>query len=109
MVDETWTNSEKRVARVAFEGARVAELNDLLLQFKQHAAQAKEIDEVWEIRDWLNAEQRQFERNYDFRYSQLIRVFGHLLARRPIDINALQGLSDEKIAAIKYIVEMSAP
>lgn len=109
MLDETWTNSEKRVARLAFEAARVAELNALLLQFKQRAAQAREIDEVWEIRDWLNTEQRQFERNYDFRYSQLIRVFGHLLARRRIEINALQGLSDEKIAAIKYIAEMSSP
>lgn len=108
MLDDTWTDSEKRVARAAYEAARLAELSDLLLQFKQRAAHANDIDEVWEIRDWLNARQREIENNYDFRHSQLIRVFGQLLAKGRIDIQALQGLSEGKLAAIKRIAEFSA-
>jgi hypothetical protein len=40
---------------------------------------------------------------YDYRYSQLIVVFGTLLREKWIDDKVLEGLGEEKLQAIRHI------
>lgn len=102
-----WSNAEKKLARSAYERALQAEKLDLVVKFKAHALKAEDVDSVWEIRDWLNERQREIERAYDFRYSQMLHVFAALIIRGRLRIEDLDGLDEDKLAKIQLIVELS--
>lgn len=100
MFDLTWSHAEKKLARAVFDAAVQAELDELLTTFKHRAAAAQAVADVWALRDWLDRRQREIDALYDYRYSQLIDVFGQLLARGRIDLPQLQGLSADKVDLI---------
>jgi predicted transcriptional regulator len=74
-----WSHAEKKIARTAFDAALDKELAALLADFKQRAIVATSAQQLWEIEDFLRESRREIDRKYDFRYSQLIMVFGQLL------------------------------
>ncbi|MFG5411358.1 hypothetical protein ABXN37_28635 [Piscinibacter sakaiensis] len=102
-----WSNAEKKLARSAYERALQVEKVALVAEFKARAQKAEDVDSVWEIRDWLNERQREIERTYDFRYSQLLHVFAALIIRGRLRIQDLDGLDGDKLAKIQLIVELS--
>ena len=51
----------------------------------------------------LQEREKEINNIYDYRYSQLIIVFGILIKRRFLKIDELDGLSDDKIEQIKKI------
>ena len=58
---------------------------------------------MWELREYLETRQREIDAKYDYRYSQLIFVFGRLLRESRIQEEQLAGLSEDKLALIKRI------
>jgi len=106
MHDFSWSAGEKKIARQAFEAAVQAELRDLILEFKAKANAVQEVGSVWEIRDWLDRRQREIDRDYDYRYSQLIVVFAKLVRRGRIDLADLSGLAEDKRQEIKFIADL---
>lgn len=44
-----WSESEKKVARRAFEAALASELADVMAEFKTRAAAASKPDDLWAI------------------------------------------------------------
>lgn len=98
-----WTGSEKKVAKAAYDTALQRELDALLLAFKQRAASAETVESVWEIKDWLEQRQRDIDRTYDYRYSQLVFVFARLIRRGTLDASELAGLSVDKLDEIAFM------
>ena len=96
-----WSDSEKKLSRRVFESALQKELADTVTEFKAMAASINTIDQMWPLRDYLHDKQREIDFKYDYRYSQLIRVFGVLLRERRIEEKDLKGLSEEKMDAIR--------
>lgn len=96
-----WSDSEKKLSRRVFESALQKELAETVAKFKVRAASIVTIDEMWALRDYLADKQREIDFKYDYRYSQLIRVFGVLLRERRIGEKDLDGLSVEKLASIR--------
>ena len=103
MHDLKWSDSEKKLSRQVFQTAVSQELAETIADFKRRAAAVSEPDEMWELEDFLRTRRIDIDRKYDYRYSQLIFVFGHLLREKRIREVDLAGLSEDKLKLIRRV------
>ena len=103
MSDFKWSDSEKKIARRAFDTALARELAALLASTKKRASDAKEPDDLWALQDFLSAKGKEIDRKYDYRYSQLTFVLARLLSERWIADSELEGLKEEKLEEIRRL------
>jgi len=103
MIDFKRSEAEKKIARRAFDAALKKECAAVMQKFKGLAAKAEYPEDIWAIHDFLTEQRRTIDYKYDYRYSQLIVVFGRLLRESWIEDKDLVGLSEEKLAAIRHI------
>lgn len=101
-----WSDSEKKIARRVFESALQQELAEILSIFKDKATRAKGPGDMWAIETWLSRRRREIDVKYDFRYSQIIIVFGRLLRENRITEEQLAGLEDDKLSRIEHIAAL---
>lgn len=99
MSDE-WSSSEKKIARRVFDAALRRELAETLQTLKSMAASATDPDAMWSTEDFLTQSRRNIDAKYDYRYSQLLWVFGLLMREGRISEDDLAGLSEEKMSHI---------
>jgi len=99
--DRSWSGSEKKIARRAYEAARQTVLAGTLAEFKAKAAAAATIDDMWSIVDALRQRRRDLEELLDFRYSQLTLVFSRLIVEGHLDERQLAGLAEDKLEEIR--------
>lgn len=106
MGDFKWSDAEKKVARRAFDAALQREYAALLEKLKGWAANAENPEDIWAIHDYLAEQRKTIDGKYDYRYSQLIIVFGRLLREKWIGDKDLEGLGEEKLQAIRRIASL---
>ncbi len=106
MNDIKWSEAEKKIARRAFDVALKNECEALVIKLKVLAEKAENSDDVWAIHDYLTEQRKTIDGKYDYRYSQLIVVFGRLLREKWIEDKDIEGLSAEKIQAIRHIASL---
>lgn len=105
MHDEKWSDREKKIARRVFDAAVQSELAETIADFKARVARLSAPDEMWSLEQYLRERRREIEGKYDFRYSQLILVFGRLLREGRIRQDDLAGLAEGKINDIRRFAE----
>ena len=108
MQNLSWSDSEKKLSRRVFESALQTELAEIMTAFKATVAAITTPDEMWVLQDALARKRREVEGKYDYRYSQLIMVFGRLLHEGRVTRAQLHGLSEEKLAFIERLHSLSA-
>ena len=96
-----WSANEKKIARTAFDTAFRTEMTYLKFELVNMVSEDMSNKEVWKLEDFLSEKREEIDFKYDYRYSQLIRVFGNLVGEGILSLKDLDGLSDEKIEAIK--------
>lgn len=101
MNDIKWTKAEKKVAKEAFEMAYQRECQKIINDIKKYKLEQPE--DIWSLSEMLQEQEKEINNIYDYRYSQLIIVFGMLIKRGFLSIDELDGLSDDKIDQIKKI------
>ena len=106
MKDFKWSDAEKKVARRAFDSALKRECAAIMQNLKGLSIKAENTDDVWAIHDYLTEQRKIIDEKYDYRYSQLIFVFGRLLREAWIDDKDLEGLNEEKRQAIHHIASL---
>ena len=106
MENLNWSPSEKRLARSLFDQAVEAELKELMADFKAQAEAVKKPEEMWGLRKYLEQTEREFQSKYDYRYSQLIFILGHLVREGRIPESRLEGFSQDKRDYINRIVTL---
>ena len=106
MHDLKWSEREKKIARRVFEAALQQELAEVMAKFKEMAAHAEKPEDIWAVEEWLGGQRRNIDAKYDFRYSQLIMVFGRLVREGRITEQQLDGLAEEKLAFIERIASL---
>jgi len=84
--------SGKQLARALFERAAAQEAAELLAGFKAKAAAAQSLEDLWRLRFDLERAEREFQQKYDYRYSQLLFVFGRLVGERRVDESEFDAL-----------------
>jgi hypothetical protein len=103
MHDLKWSTGEKKIAQAAFDAAQDRERRSIRLEIEGMLQRAENHRVIWDIHDYLNEKRRELDQKYDYRYSQLIMVFGILLRQGWLSENDLAGLSAEKLEAIRRI------
>ena len=106
--ESIWSKSEKTIARTVFDDALKGELQDVMQQAKQMANQIKDPADVWGLEHYLTERRKEIDRKYDYRYSQLPRVFGRLLCEGRVSEEELRGLRDDKLKSIRSLAEFLA-
>ena len=101
MSDPHWTESEKKIARRAFDLAANALLTQTIDEFKAKTAAVANPEDLWACEDHLRERRRYIEGLLDYRYTQLTDVFGRLIAEGHLTEQQLEGLSEEELAHIR--------
>lgn len=100
-----WSKSEKKIARSAFDLAYERECKDIMNDVKTSKLETP--SDLWNLCDMLETRRNEVGHIYDYRYSQLIRVFSELIKKGYLDIEELDGLSTEKLEVIKRWVSIN--
>ena len=103
--DLKWSPGEKAVARKAFQQALQREFEIVMNETRRRAARIKEPSDLWSLEDYLTKSRKNIDRDFDYRYSQLIAVFAVLIQRGRLTLEELDGLSEEKMERIRSFVE----
>jgi hypothetical protein len=106
MQNLTWSPKEKQLARAVCERAAIEEERELLEQFKNKSAALKNLADLWALQYEIRDSERAYQQKYDYRYSQLIVVFGRLVREGRISIEDLNGLSEDKLKYIEKIASL---
>ena len=101
-----WSESEKKLSRRIFEAALEAELNEVMAEFKSRAAAAGTPEAMWALEEYLAQKRREIDGKYDYRYSQLLFVFGRLVREGRLQEEQLTGLSKEKLSYIQRMLDL---
>ena len=103
-----WSKSEKIVARKAFDAALGQELHEVIQEAKRMANQIQKSSDLWDLEHYLTQRRKEIDRKYDYRYSQLLHVFGRLLHEGRLREEELRGLREDKLDAIRSCAEFLA-
>ena len=101
-----WTAAEKKVAHRAFDQALTRHLSTIMAEAKRRMSKVSEPSQLWELEEYLTESRKTLDRIYQFRYSDLLRVFSVLLRDNWLKEADLAGLQPEKIADIKRGAEI---
>ncbi|MBW4469603.1 MAG: hypothetical protein KME45_04275 [Stenomitos rutilans HA7619-LM2] len=101
-----WTDTEKIIARTAFDQAYAREIEALLKQVRDEASTIVELSDLWRLHDFLSAKRYQVEGKYDYQYSGLLFVFAGLVKEGWLHPTDLEGLSTDKLAKINSLASM---
>jgi hypothetical protein len=105
--ENTWSSSEQLIAKQAFEQAYHRETTALIQEVKARAISLSEIEDVWNLHDFLSARRHQIDGKYDYNYSVLIFIFSQLLKEGWLLLDDLQGLEKDKLSKINALAKMT--
>jgi hypothetical protein len=96
-----WSNSERAIARKAFDQALHQELDEVMEKAKRLVSKMKKPADVWMLEDYLRERRTAIERKYDYKYSVLPIVFGQLIYEGRLGMADLKGLAEGKLDYIR--------
>ncbi len=105
MEEMTWSKQEKIVARAAYQKALDREFADIIQTVKSKAQNLTEISEVWELEDYIIERRKDLSQKYDYRYSRLFEVFFILLSQGWLEFADLEGLTEDKLARWRELIQ----
>ena len=98
---ETWTASEKKTARRAFDKAFERDCATITAEARRMLENVTAPRDIWRVQEYLTEHRKTVDRIYDYRYSVLLPVFSRLMRDGWLTEADLAGLQQEKIAEIK--------
>lgn len=96
-----WSATEKKIARRAFEQAYQRKCGEIAAEVKKLVTSHSTSSGLWQIHDYLSEQRKIVDQIFDYRYSVLISVFGHLLRQGWLKEADLVGLRADKLEKIK--------
>lgn len=101
-----WNNAEKNTARNAFDQAYEREVKALLKYVREQASTLTELDDIWQLHDFLSTKRHEIEGKYDYQYSSILFVFARLVKEGWLHLNELEGLNQDKLSKISALTRM---
>jgi len=106
MRDIKWSKAEKKTAQKAFDLAYNRECAALIKKIQSKAKKLSAPEDIWDLHDFMTKEIRNIGRTYDYRYSVLLRVFAQLIKDEWLNIDELEGLSEDKLSRINNLLDL---
>jgi hypothetical protein len=103
MKEETWSGAEKKWARKIFGELLQKECDLIINVTRELTNKATSQNDLIEINRYLTKSLKEINRKYDYRYSQLITLFGETLAEGMISESDLKVFSTDKVEHIRSI------
>ncbi|MEB3160764.1 MAG: hypothetical protein VKL20_04830 [Synechocystis sp.] len=101
-----WTESETQLAHTLLKKAYEREVKHLLAEVQAQASDITQVDELWELHDFLSAKRHEIDGKYDGRESVIVFVFAQLLKEGLVEAEELTFLAGEKRAKIKALARL---
>ena len=76
-----------------------------MAEVRKRTERIRQPSDLWDLEQFLSESHSQVDRQFDYRYSVLIFVFGDLVRRGRLSEQELQGLSEDKLTAIRKYAE----
>jgi len=103
-----WSQTEKRIARKAFEQALDREFQAVIRTAKEMAGKIEQPADFWDLESYLTQSRKAIDRKYDYRYSVLTDVFGKLVREGRLSEEELTGLGEDKLKSIRSYAKFLA-
>lgn len=105
-VDTEWTESEKKIAKTAFNQAYEREIKALMNQVRGRTSTLVELEDLWQLHDFLSAKRHEIEGKYDYQYAALLFVFARLVKEGWLDLKELERLDKDKLSKVAALARM---
>jgi hypothetical protein len=101
-----WTEAEQALAQQALAMARQRETETILAVVREQAAVVNNLEDLWQISDFLNARRFDLDGKYAFDCETLIFGFARLVKEGWLAPEELGGLARDKVARIRSLSRM---
>ena len=102
----TWSKTEKKIAKTAFERAYEREMAHIRRKMTERVSRLNEPKDIWALHEYLGEKRKDIDAKYDYRYSRLLFVFARLLRDGYLEEHDLVGLSQDKLHAITVLSDI---
>jgi hypothetical protein len=106
MREFTWSATEKRAARAAFDLALARELKATREKAEAMLRNSSDDRVIWRLHDYLEEKRREIDQKYDYRYSVLMLVFPRLVSEGWLNANELAGIGAEKVDVVNRVMSL---
>jgi len=104
--DIQWSSEEKRIALAALKKSYENEVNELIKTVRENAGSISQLEEVWQLHDFLSAKRHEIDGRYDDRESFLMFTLSQLVKDGRLEMAELEELSSEKKAKVRVLSRM---
>lgn len=101
-----WSAEEKKIADQVLQQTYEQEIALVINSVRQKVNNLTEIDELWQVHDFLSAKRYELDGKYDARDSMLVFTFAQLIKEDLIELQDLTGLHKDKLAKISSLAKM---
>ncbi|MFZ6777664.1 hypothetical protein ACO0LD_12610 [Undibacterium sp. Ji83W] len=105
MRDFKWSDTEKKIARAAYDTALQKELTAIMAKFKELAVAVNSPGDMWDIEHYLQNARKDIDAKYVYRYSRLLALLSQLVLENLIKREDLQKLAQDKLEIIDSLLE----
>jgi hypothetical protein len=105
--DFTWSPSQKKAARAAFDLAVARELKAIRQHAETMLKDNKEDRVIWKLEEYLYEKRREIDQKYDYRYSVLMLVFPRLVHEGWLALDELDGIGEEKTEVFRKLLDLN--
>jgi Photoprotection regulator fluorescence recovery protein len=106
MREFTWSGSEKKAARAAFDLALARELKATRQEAVALLQSSGDDRVIWRLHDYLSDKRREIDAKYDYRYSVLMLVFPRLVSEGWLKADELAGIGAEKLEVTEKLMSL---
>ncbi|MFN8009138.1 MAG: hypothetical protein U0V70_19350 [Terriglobia bacterium] len=103
MHEFTWSATQKKAARKAFDLALGRELKSIRNDVQSMLQNSSDDNVVWSLLDYLSKKRLEIGQKYDYRYSVIMLVFHRLVFEGWLKEEELVGIGKEKIEVIRKV------
>ena len=106
MREFTWSPTEKKAARAAFDLALARELEATRREVDGMLRNSSDDRVIWRLHDYLDEKRHEIDQKYDYRYSVLMLVFTRLVSEGWLKADELAGIGTEKVDVINETISL---
>jgi hypothetical protein len=103
---KNWSKTEEQIAYKALKKAYETEITSLMEYVANQSAKITQVDELWQLHDFLSAKRHQIDGKYDYSDPALIFVLAQLLQEGLLQTDDLEGLERDKLAKISSLAQI---